>query len=60
MGQLTIKKIKGKVLAMRATVVSIKDLTIIKQVLVKDMISKKVAQKVKRHQLNPTSVSRLN
>ena len=60
MGQLTIKQVKGKVLTMRATVVSIKGLTKIKQVLVKVLISKKVAHKGKEHQLNPINASRLN
>ena len=60
MGQLTIKRVKRKVLAKRAIVASIKGLTKIKQVLVKVLIGKKVAHKGKEHQLNPISASRLN
>lgn len=63
MGQLTIKRGKGKVLAKRAVVASIKGLTKIKQALalVKLLISKKVAHKDSlEHLLNPTSASRLN
>ena len=62
MGRLAIKQVKRKVQAKRATVVSIKGLSKIKQVLalVKVLISKKVVPKGKEHQLNPTSASRLN
>ena len=62
MGQLTIKRVKRKVLAKRAIVASIKGLTKIKQALalVKLLISKKVAHKGKEHQLNPISASLLN
>ena len=62
MAQLIIKQVKRKVLAKRATVVSIKGLTKIKQApaLVKVLTSKKVVHKGKEHQLNPTSASRLN